>query len=102
MSLLSYKGKIMQKALELFEQIEDFDENPYHQTRTIIFNREDMAFIKEAKLELVKQQARNCLSCKKCNKSYQLLSDPPQYELTCGIFKTVTINNFKQICSEYE
>ena len=65
MSLLSYKGKIMQKALELFEQIEDFDENPYHQTRTIIFNREDMAFIKEAREELAAlQQHKNCDECK--------------------------------------
>ena len=91
----------MQKAIELFDQIEDIDENPYHKTRTIIFDRDDMAFIKEAREELEKQQSQNCLSCKKCSKSYQLLSDPPQYELTCGIFKTVTIDNFKQVCSEY-
>ena len=55
----------MQKALELLDQIEDVDENPYHKTRTIIFDREDMAFIKEAREELeALQQSKSCYDCK--------------------------------------
>ena len=54
----------MQKAIELFEQIEDIDENPYHKTRTIIFDRNDMAFIKEAREELeTLQQPKGCEGC---------------------------------------
>ena len=51
------------KALKLIEQIEDVDENPYHKTRTIIFDRDDMAFIKEARAELEALQQRSCEEC---------------------------------------
>ena len=53
------------KALELIKQIKNVDENPYHKTRTIIFNRDDMAFIKEAIAELeALQQPKSCAKCK--------------------------------------
>ena len=52
------------KALELIKQIKNADENPYHKTRTIIFNRDDMAFIKEAIAELEALQQRSCDGCK--------------------------------------
>ena len=45
---------------------------------------------------------KTCLGCLHCNKAYQLTSCPPQYELNCGVFKTVFVNDFKQYCSRYE
>lgn len=45
---------------------------------------------------------KTCLGCLHCNKAYQLTSCPPQYELNCGVFKTVFANDFKQYCSRYE
>ena len=52
------------KALELIEQIEDVEENKYHKTRTIIFNSDDMAFIREAKAELEALRTKSCDGCK--------------------------------------
>ena len=53
----------MSKALELFEQIENIDENKYYKTRTIVFDRDDMEFLYEAKTELEAQEEKlNCYS----------------------------------------
>ena len=55
----------MNKAIELFEQIENVDENKYHKTRTIIFDKDDMEFLREAKAELeALQQPKSCDDCK--------------------------------------
>ena len=82
----------MQKALELLDQIEDIDENPYHKTRTIIFDREDMAFIKKAREELEALQQRSCESCFK-NIDVQLC---PCHDMRIGRDKRI------QFCSEHE
>ena len=54
----------MSKALELFEQIENIDENKYYKTRTIVFDRDDMEFLYEAIAELEAQEAKSCEVCK--------------------------------------
>ena len=61
----------------------------------------------KAKEERIKEleeamKPKTCLGCLHCNKAYQLTSCPPQYELNCGVFKTVFVNDFKQYCSRYE
>jgi hypothetical protein len=58
--------------------------------------------IDEAIIELEELQSRSCLSCVSCNKDMQLTSYPPQYTLSCGVFNTVFVNDFKQSCSRYE
>ena len=63
---------------------------------------------KDDEIELLKyrieeaMKPKTCLGCLHCNKAYQLTSCPPQYELNCGVFKTVFVNDFKQYCSRYE
>ena len=63
---------------------------------------------KDDEIELLKHRIeeamkpKTCLGCLHCNKAYQLTSCPPQYELNCGVFKTVFVNDFKQYCSRYE
>ena len=63
---------------------------------------------KDDEIELLKHRVeeamkpKTCLGCLHCNKAYQLTSFPPQYELNCGVFKTVFVNDFKQYCSRYE
>lgn len=60
----------------------------------------------KAKDERIKEleeamKPKTCLTCLCCNKEYQLMSDPPQYELKCGIFKTIFVNDSKQCCSKH-
>lgn len=40
-----------------------------------------------------------CINCEFCDTSMMLLSDPPQYQLNCGVLSTVYINDFKQSCT---
>ena len=87
------------KALELIKQIKNVDENPYHKTRTIIFNRDDMAFIKEAIAELEALQQRSCNGCK-----HGEIDKFEQYRVTCKN-KLALLNhmvNADFCCNRYE
>ena len=56
---------------------------------------QDLAELEQA------MKPKTCLTCLCCNKEYQLMSDLPQYELKCGIFKTIFVNDSKQCCSKH-
>ena len=52
------------KALEILQEIDDVVINKYHNTKSITFYENDIAFIKEAIAELEELQSRTCKTCK--------------------------------------
>ena len=89
----------MKKALEILKDIvENSNEDKYDD----MTEEEHKAYVYEPIIELEEaMKPKTCLNCVACNKDYQLMSNPPQFGLKCGVFKTVFVNDFKQSCSKY-